>query len=163
MVNEDRALLLRLEREVARLRGELATFRSGLALGPDETTASVAGRIKRQLDDALTLGGQAMDNISVLYENTVISRNGMPWQPLAMPSGATGTADFRPASDGSLALRFRLTWRSAPGTVNVSGVPQDLWPSADWSDGPVSVAVNGMITLSVTGAQFSASVLVPTK
>lgn len=163
MVTPEQADIARLKREIAELRGQLAVLRSGLALGPDETLASVAGRVRRQLDSAGTTAQQAMDNVHILFGNTVLSRDGMAWQPLAMPAGAKGTADFRPASDGSLALRFALAWRAAPGTVTVSGVPQDLWPAAPWSDGTVSVALNGMVTLSVTGAQLSASVLVPVR
>jgi len=152
-----------LRREIAELRGILAVFRSAMALGPDETWDSMAGRIRRQTDDATVIAGQAMMNISILYENAVISQSGRSWQALAMPSGATGLADYRPASDGSLALRFALAWRNAPGTASISGVPKDLWPAAEWSDGPVSVAMNGLVTLSVTGTQFGASLLVPTR
>jgi ribosomal protein L29 len=75
MVNPERQDINQLKREVAQLRGELAMLRSALALGPDETLASMAGRIRRQLDDAGTVSQQAMNNIYVLFQNTVLQSN----------------------------------------------------------------------------------------
>lgn len=163
MVTPEQQALAQLKREVADLRGQLAVLKSALNLNPDETWASMAGRIRRQSDETRETADEAMENIPLLYENTVIAQSGRDWQPLAMPPGATGSAGFRPASDGSLALHVALSWRSAPGAVLLSGVEQDLWPNRAWTNGEVSVAVNGLITLNVAGTRFAASVLVPIK
>lgn len=161
MVREDKVELARLKREVAQLRGDLAAIRSALALSPEETLESVAGRIRRQLDAATSTSDQAMANIPVLYQNAVTAINGRPWSALTMPAGAKGTADYRPVSDGSLGLRFALTWKTAPsGPVTVSGIPQQLWPASPWTDGMVSVAMNGLVSLNVTGTAFAGSVVI---
>jgi hypothetical protein len=118
---------------IAKLRQELAQLRTALGvLTPDEAEAALHG---------------------ISY--------GLPWQSLAMPPGASGTASWRPHAGGLLALEFALSWRSAPGTALLAGVPRSLWPRLPWSDGTVSVAGNGLVTLDVSGTQLRASVLVP--
>jgi hypothetical protein len=153
-------------RALAEIRAQLAQLRSALkVLTPGQAEAAV---ISLRLAVQSMSGNNAsitglLGNVTGLQASVQTISSGTGWQPLAMPPGASGTALYRPQAGGLLALRIALSWRSAPGSTALYGVPASLWPALPWSDGAVSVALNGTVTLNVTGARFSASVLVPLK
>lgn len=160
------AELAALRREVAVLRGQMETIRHGLGAHPGESLASLTGRVRRELDDAGSAAQQAMGNIPILYEGGVITRNGQSWQLLLLPPGASGTAQYRPVSDGHVEVKVALTWNSQPsGPVSLAGLPQELWPSVPYEDThggvTVSLTLNGIIQLAGAPAKLNGHYNIP--
>lgn len=129
----------------------------------DHETAEALADLRYQLAQiraGLGVSTQLQAEAAIHVLNTTVA--GLPWNPLTMPGGASGRAEYRKDPGGQLAVRLRLSWRSAPGTAVLYGIPESLWPPEAYDSGQgVTVSQNGTITVTTTQTAVSAHLLVP--
>lgn len=167
---------------LAGLRYQLAQLRSALGVQTadqaehavrvlKDSVGSVAGSVGGLEDSIGTLNGSvdvlhgSVANLDGSVGTLQQDNAGLPWNPLTMPPGARGTAQYRKAPGGQLDIQIALTWRVAPGTAVLYGVPAGLWPPQAYESAQegtsVSVAANGTVTIITTGTAVNAHLLVP--
>ena len=125
-----RAELTALTRQIAEQRGYAAKLRFALGNG-DPSLAALALRHMR---------------------------TGQPWQNLSMPSGARGTAVWRPVTDGRFEVALSLAWKTASSIAYLAGLPPQ-GPSMQVIGGvTIEVAANGMLSLAGAGTSLNTTI-----